>query len=94
MEAASMEIPSITSRSRGCKEVVQDGVNGYLCNPHDPFDLADKMEKMIHVSSDERKSMGIRGRKLVMEKFDVRKIIQEYANTLISAFENNHGSNR
>lgn len=94
MEAGSMELPSITSRTRGCREVVQDGVNGYLCNPNDPFDLADKMERMINLPAEERKVMGIKGRELVIEKFDVRKIIQEYANTLISSFENHHGSNR
>lgn len=93
MEAASMELPAITSLNRGCKEVVMDGVNGYLANSQDPFDLADKMEKMMNLSADERKRMGTKGRELVLEKFDVRKIIQEYANTLISAFENNHGSN-
>jgi len=37
--------------------------------------------------------MGKKGRELVLDKFDVRKIIAEYANTLISAFESNHGSN-
>ena len=93
MEAASMGLPAITSLNRGCKEVVLDGVNGFLANIQDPFDLADKMEKMMNLSVAERKSMGIRGRELVLEKFDVRKIIREYANTLISAFENNHGSN-
>lgn len=93
MEAASMELPAITSRSRGCKEVVIDEVNGYLCNSKDPFDLADKMEKMIHLSVEARLTMGRKGRQLVLEKFDMAKIIQEYANTLISAFENHHGSN-
>ena len=93
MEAASMELPAITSLNRGCKEVVYHEHNGYLTNPHDPFDLADKMERMMHLSPDERRTMGNKGRELVLEKFDVRKIIAVYANTLISAFENNHGSN-
>lgn len=93
MEAASMELPAITSLNRGCKEVVHNKVNGYLCNLHDPFDLADKMETMINLSGEERQLMGKKGRELVLEKFDSRKIIQEYANTLISAFENKHGNN-
>jgi len=37
--------------------------------------------------------MGKNGRQLVLKKFDICKIIEEYSNTLISAFENNHGSN-
>ena len=93
MEAASMEIPAITSFNRGCKEVVLNNSNGYLCNLNDPFDLADKMEKMINTSPDERQRMGKNGRQLVLKKFDICKIIEEYSNTLISAFQSNHGSN-
>ena len=87
MEAASMEIPAITSFNRGCKEVVLNNSNGYICNLNDPFDLADKMEKMLNTSPEERLRMGKNGRQLVLKKFDICKIIEEYSNTLISAFE-------
>ncbi len=93
LEAASMELPVITSNNRGCKEVILNNVNGYLCNIHDPFDLADKMEKMMLLPVEERGRMGRNGRQLVLKKFDVSKIIAEYTNTLISPFENKHGSN-
>lgn len=94
MEAASMELPAITSLNRGCKEVVLNNSNGFICNLNDPFDLADKMEKMVNLSPEERLRMGKNGRQLVLKKFDICKIIREYSNTLISAFENHHGSNR
>jgi glycosyltransferase involved in cell wall biosynthesis len=94
LEAGSMEMPAITSMNRGCREVVVDGVNGFLSKINDPFDLADKMEKMMRLSEADRRVMGSNGRKMVLEKFDVAKIIQVYANTLISAFENTHGSHR
>jgi glycosyltransferase involved in cell wall biosynthesis len=84
MEAASMELPIITSLNRGCKEVVQDNSNGYLCNPNDPFDLADKMEKMIQISPEERIIMGRNGRALVKQKFNIELILEEYARTLAS----------
>lgn len=93
MEAASMELPIITSLNRGCKEVVLNNSNGYIVNMQDPFDLADKMEKMLQLSPGDRERMGKNGRQLVLKKFGVAKIVQEYSNTLISAFENNHGSN-
>jgi glycosyltransferase involved in cell wall biosynthesis len=82
MEAASMELPIITSLNRGCKEVVLPGINGYLCNPNDPFDLADKMEKMMQVSPEDRMAMGRNGRALVMQKFNIERILDEYARTL------------
>jgi glycosyltransferase involved in cell wall biosynthesis len=82
MEAASMELPIITSLNRGCKEVVLNNSNGYLCNPKDPFDLADKMEKMINLTQEERTKMGRNGRALVIEKFNISKVIEEYGRTL------------
>jgi glycosyltransferase involved in cell wall biosynthesis len=82
MEAAAMEIPIITSRNRGCKEVVADDVNGFLCAMNDADDLARKMEKMIALAPARRSQMGKKGRELVMEKFDVQKILLEYDRAL------------
>ncbi len=82
MEAASMELPIITSLNRGCKEVVLNNSNGYTCNLNDPFDVADKMEKMINLPSEERARMGKNGRLLVSKKFDVQKVVEEYIGTL------------
>ncbi|WP_315816443.1 glycosyltransferase family 4 protein [Paraflavitalea speifideaquila] len=82
MEAAAMELPVITSMNRGCKEVVLNNSTGYICNRHDPFDLADKMEKMINLPPEERHRMGKNGRSLVMRKFNIAAIIDEYTDTL------------
>lgn len=82
MEAASMELPIVTSNNRGCKEVVKDAVTGFLCHVHDPFDLADKMEKLINMPAEERQRMGKNGRALVVSKFNIKKVIDEYINTL------------
>lgn len=82
MEASSMELPVITSMNRGCKEVVLNNSSGYLCNVNDPFDLADKMEKMINLSEEERSRMGKNGRLLVIKKFNVGRVIEEYEDTL------------
>src|SRR5215831_17297326 len=82
MEAACMELPIITSLNRGCKEVVLNNSTGYICNLQDPFDLADKMERMINLSPEERIRMGKNGRALVMRKFNVEQVIDEYVEIL------------
>lgn len=82
MEAAAMELPVITTMNRGCKEVVLNNSTGYICNRHDPFDLADKMEKMINLSAEERARMGKNGRSLVLRKFSIDHVIDEYVDTL------------
>lgn len=82
MEAACMELPIITTMNRGCKEVVLNNTTGYTCNLNDPFDLADKMERMINLSHEERTRMGRNGRALMIRKFDVNKIVDEYVEAL------------
>ena len=82
LEAASMDLPIITSYNRGCKEVVLNNSNGYLCNINDPFDLADKMEKMLNLAPEERERMGKNGRALVISKFNVASVVEEYLKTL------------
>ena len=82
MEAASMELPVITSNNRGCKEVVVNNTTGFLCHVHDPFDLADKMEKVINLPEEERSRLGRNGRALVIRKFNIKHVIDEYVATL------------
>ena len=82
MEAACMELPIITSINRGCKEVVLNNSTGFICNLNDPFDLSDKMERMINLGEEERIRMGRNGRQLMIRKFEVTKVIDEYVEIL------------
>jgi glycosyltransferase involved in cell wall biosynthesis len=82
MEASAMQLPVITSAVRGCRDVVLNNQSGYLCKVLDPFDLADKMEKMINLSNAARQKMGETGRTYVTEKFGLQKIREEYFATL------------
>lgn len=78
MEAMAMEIPVIASRQVGCTDLVQDGINGYLCMPKDPFSLATCMERMILAAPVERKKMGKNGRDWVKARFDKDLIMAFY----------------
>lgn len=88
LEAAAMKRPIITTNVVGCREVVDDSVNGYLCLPKDSVDLARKMIQMIELSSDERLRMGERGREKVEREFDERDVISRYFGA-ISALAHN-----
>ena len=82
LEAAAMEKPIITTNTAGCREVVIDGVNGFLCKVKDPIDLSIKMEKIINMPNGKRRCMGKVGRKLVSKKFDERIVISKYLKTI------------
>lgn len=78
LEAAAMARPIITTDSVGCRDVVDDGLNGFLCRPRDATDLADKMQQMLILSHDDRGAMGLHGRKKVEAEFDEQFVIQKY----------------
>jgi glycosyltransferase involved in cell wall biosynthesis len=82
LEAGAMQVPSITTNNEGCKEVIRDGLNGFICEMKDAKDLADKMEKMIRMDNNVLKKMGCQARELVVQKFDVKFVLEKYISLL------------
>ena len=78
LEAASMARPIITTDSVGCREVVEHGVNGYLCRARDAGDLARAMRRMIELPNSVRQVMGMRSRTKVLQEFDERIVLEKY----------------
>jgi len=70
--------PIITTNVEGCREVVDDGINGYLCNVRDAHDLAKKMEIMLEMDSKTIEEMGLKGREKMENEFDERIVIDRY----------------
>jgi glycosyltransferase involved in cell wall biosynthesis len=44
LEAMALGVPVIGTKEGGTKEVITDGVNGFLCNPDDIKEIADKIK--------------------------------------------------
>ena len=82
LESASMQKPIITTDNIGCRDVVNDGVNGYLCEMKNAVDLADKMEKMLRLTNEQRNAMGKAGRKKIVKEFDETIIIRKYIDAI------------
>jgi glycosyltransferase involved in cell wall biosynthesis len=78
LEAAAMGRPIITTNAVGCREVVDDDQNGFLCRPRDAGDLAEKMERMLALTHEERSAMGLRGREKMEAEFDEQIVIRKY----------------
>lgn len=78
LEAAAMGKPIITTDATGCRDTVDDEVSGFLCLPRDAKDLAEKMLRLICLSSSERQAMGLRGRTKMVREFDERIVIDRY----------------
>ncbi len=78
IEAGSLAKPIVTSDVPGCRDVVDDGVTGYLCESKSASDLADKMERVILMSPTERGTMGALGREKVIREFDEKIVVDKY----------------
>ncbi len=78
LESAASGRPVITTNRPGCKEIVDDGVTGFLIRQQDSNDLIDKIEKFLNLPWEERKHMGLCGRKKVEKQFDRNIVIQKY----------------
>lgn len=72
-EAMAMGRPVITTDNVGCRETVEDGVNGFLVPVRDAEALAAAMMRFIH-EPHLIESMGLESRRLAEERFDVHKI--------------------
>lgn len=78
LEAAAMARPIVATDAVGCRDVVADGVNGYLCRIKDASDLASKMALIASLSPQARESMGLQGREKVEREFDEKIVIAKY----------------
>lgn len=83
MEGAASARPLIATNAIGCKEVVDNGITGFLCNIKDSQDLALKMEKIILMTKEERTEMGLKGRHKIENEFGINQVIKKY-NKLLS----------
>lgn len=78
LESAASGRPIITTNRAGCREVVDDGVNGFVVREKDSQDLIEKIEKFLSLTIEERKKMGLAGRKKVEREFDRNIVVEKY----------------
>lgn len=78
LESSASGRPIITTNRSGCREVVDDGINGYVVEEKNSKDLIEKIELFLEKSVEERKQMGIAGRKKVEKEFNRQIVIDKY----------------
>ena len=82
LEGAAMARPLIASDVPGCRELVDDGINGYLCEVRDPQSLADAMVKLARLGGSQRCTMGAASRLAVEDRFGEPLVISAYLDEL------------
>ena len=78
LESSACARPIITTDRPGCREVIDDGVNGYICKQNDTKDLIMQIEKFLKLPREARKQMGLAGRAKVEKEFNRQIVIDKY----------------
>ena len=78
IEAAAMGKPLIATDAPGCREIVREGRNGFLCRVGDPLSLAKAIERMITSGKETQQQMGAQSREIAEQEYDERIVIEAY----------------
>lgn len=78
LEAGAMGKPIVTTDNVGCRETVDDGVNGFLCEPRSTASLVSQLDRIITMGYQSRISMGLLSRQKIENEFDEKIIIAKY----------------
>jgi glycosyltransferase involved in cell wall biosynthesis len=88
LEAAAMKLPIITTNVPGCRDVVEDGFNGFLCEVKSKYSLEKAIYKLISLTENKRLELGIKGREKVTNEFSseiVNKIYKKKINEIMKS---------
>ena len=82
LEGAAMAKPLVASNIPGCREVIDEGMNGFLFRPKSSESLEKALLKFINSEVSERNEMGKNSRKKVVKEFDREIVINKYLESI------------
>jgi glycosyltransferase involved in cell wall biosynthesis len=82
LEAAAMARPRISTDVPGCRDVVDDGVNGFLCEVRSGTALAEVMTRFLDLGPEARAAMGRASRAKMEREYDEAIVIDAYRRVL------------
>ena len=86
MESMAAGKPVVASNVGGSKEMIKDGITGYLVPPADSNAMANAIMDLLK-SPEKAVAMGGMGRKVVQEKFTVETMVKKYEELYFSLLE-------
>ncbi|MGG4197535.1 glycosyltransferase family 4 protein [Peribacillus frigoritolerans] len=78
LESAASGRPIITTNRSGCREIVDNDVNGYIVMQQNSKDLIEKIDKFLSLDYKTKRQMGLAGRKKVENEFDRNIVVYSY----------------
>lgn len=81
-ESCAAGRPVITTDRPGCREIVDNGLNGYIVKQRDGYDVARKIEQFISLPYEQKREMGLAARRKVEKEFDRQFVVDAYINEI------------
>jgi glycosyltransferase involved in cell wall biosynthesis len=78
LEAGAMATPVIAADVPGCRQAVEHGVTGLLCEARSAADLAQAMLTIAEMAAKDRLVMGERGRTKAEREFSEQRVVAAY----------------
>lgn len=88
LESCASARAIITTDKSGCREVVDDGVNGYIVQQQSLEDLIEKIERFINLPYEQKRAMGVAGRAKVEQHFDRKVVVNAYLDEIHTILNN------
>ncbi len=79
IEGTAMGRPVITTDMPGCRDVVQQGATGWLCEARNLPSLCQALQEFLDMPASQRSAMGALGRERAVTLFDETAVIERYA---------------
>lgn len=87
LEGAAMGKPLLASNIPGCKEIIEEGKNGFLFEPKSVESLKKSVENFIKLTQTEREQMGKYSREKIVKEFDRQIVVDSYVNEIKNILE-------
>lgn len=78
LESNACGRPAICTNRTGCKEVVENGVNGFYCKAKDSQNLISVMKTFCKLPWEEKRELGVKGRRIIEDSFSRDIVVAQY----------------
>lgn len=90
LESAACGRPVITTDRSGCRDTVEEGVTGFVCEQRNKEQLIACVRRFLQMDNGERRKMGLAGRRKVEREFDREIVTRAYMEEIAGGLQENH----